>query len=600
MGIFLLLLCVFNVSSVRSIFDGACPRKEPLPGVLVLSPGSTLVLTCSGHVKVDGVKISLNRDNSNTNKRISSPAPTPTAQSIMSSSEGTTSSGNSSMKNNASEGYDSLSTEAGATAVPAKNRSLGFTDTGYTASPHLVQPTSSSRRLKRESDWEYDDMDFEGDYEDVEGEEGNRVTRGIKSRPRWMWNKKTVGKGDRDWGKVTFGRNGAALTLASVRLTDSGKYACHHRGRERFAVKVVVADSPKTPSLFCYKRSPSSKIRCESSPQKTFIKHPSCYLGLNKRVTNSTFEHFACAYSFQHSRCWCALDFNDDDLRTLHVVYLCLTSIGGSATSGVLQFTPLGILKPDPPVNAIVRQEEGQPTKLKVTWSLPLSWKMEDGHYELIYEIKYRPSKSSFDHDQVSGLIIHRRSYTITDVIPGVEYMIKIRTKDEYDGDWSEWSTPVYGSSWRAPVTMIEDMTTTAFEFPDIEDSGSGTPCYSGTEADASEGSHNVHWVSGLFVLFLIIFSVYLFRHKDKFISKLHSHHGITKCGNLPQHPPSTQTPPPAQTAPEEQALVTLAPPLCPEHLPNHEEEDEENEEEQRTGSLHFNNTSYFLVQREG
>lgn len=223
----------------KSIFC-LCVCTEPPPGTLVLNPGNSLVLTCSGHTRVNGLKVSLNRDDSNTNKRRSLPAVTPTVQNIKSNSESTTKSVSMSMKNNASEGYDSNSTEVGLTAGPAENRSLGYTDTGYTASPHLVQPTSSSRRLKRESDWDYD-MDMEGDYEDEQGEDGSRVTRGIKSSPQWMWNKKTVGNGDRDWGKITFGRNGAALSLASVRRTDSGTYTCHHRGRERFNIKVIVA-----------------------------------------------------------------------------------------------------------------------------------------------------------------------------------------------------------------------------------------------------------------------------------------------------------------------------------------------------------------------
>lgn len=64
-------------------------------------------------------------------------------------------------------------------------------------------------------------------------------------------------------------------------------------------------------------------------------------------------------------------------------------------------FLPAPSVKPDPPSNVSVQQEEGQETKMKVTWSLPTSWKSHDNFYELIYEIKYRPLISPFEQDQV-------------------------------------------------------------------------------------------------------------------------------------------------------------------------------------------------------
>lgn len=64
-------------------------------------------------------------------------------------------------------------------------------------------------------------------------------------------------------------------------------------------------------------------------------------------------------------------------------------------------FLPVPTVKPDPPSDVKVKQEEGHETWIKVTWNFPTSWKPQDRYYELIYEVKYRPLKSSFYHEQV-------------------------------------------------------------------------------------------------------------------------------------------------------------------------------------------------------
>lgn len=405
-------------------------------------------------------------------------------------------------------------------------------------------------------------------------------------------------------------RSGSSLGLASVRLGDSGKFACHYRGRETFSVKVIVAEPPETPTLFCYKKSPSSKIRCEWTPRKTFIKQPNCYLLLSKRDTyRPVLDHFPCSYSSQHSRCWCALRYNDEELRTLHQAFLCVTSITGNATSDVLSFTPLDILKPDPPSNVSVQQEKGHQTRMKVSWNLPSSWKQQDSHYALIYQIKYRPVTSSPEYTQ-TRIIDVARYYTITDAISGVEYTMQLRAKDEYDGHWSEWSTPIYGRSWTVAAPVIDDLSTSVFDLTDlIEGSGSdadGDP--NDTTPEPHEGPHLALAITGIFALLSIILAAYIFRHKDRLLAKLHSLSVLSQWGDLSPPPPS------APVAPEGQALVTFGPPHYKERPQSNTEEEEEEEEEQkeeedeedqsaaqeRMEEMHFNNMSYFFLQREG
>lgn len=199
---------------------------------MVLSTGSKLLLTCSGDVTVDGVKV---RNSSNTKRTASSSSATSATVTITSHTEVSIKSDKHTTENAVSERYHSNSTEAG------ENRSLRPTDTGHTASPttHTVQPTSVHRLLKEELDGESDYEEEE--EEEVEREVGSRVTRGIKLRPQWKRDGKTVGKGDTDFEGITFERRGAALSLSSARLTDSGEYTCHFRDRRRFSLKVIVA-----------------------------------------------------------------------------------------------------------------------------------------------------------------------------------------------------------------------------------------------------------------------------------------------------------------------------------------------------------------------
>ncbi|XP_056299901.1 interleukin-6 receptor subunit alpha isoform X2 [Pseudoliparis swirei] len=544
MRIVLLLLCVLCAARVRGAFDGTCPRKEPPPGVLVVSQGSKLVLTCSGRVEVDGVKVSIHRNSANIRRGNSSNA-TPTTENIISE----TGVWMKIKKHPVNEGKQPNSTLAG------ESRSLGLT--GYTASTstHTARPTSVDRQLKGE------EMDGMGDYEEEEeAEKGSRVTRGTKSRLQWKWMSRTVRKGVRDRGETTFERRGAALSLSPVRLEDSGRYTCYHRGRERSSFLIHVADPPETPSLSCYKRSPSSKIRCEWAPQRPLTIWPNCYLLLSKSPTQA-FLPSQCSYSHRSSRCWCALDHNEDEQRTLHMAYLCVTSIAGNATSALLHFLPLSILKPDPPSDVTVQQEEGQEMRMTVTWSLPNSWKSQESFYVLNYEIKYRPLKSSLYHGQIQA--VKKRSYTITDAMPGVEYLIQLRTKEEYDGQWSDWSTPVQASSWLRSTN------------PEPVQRG------------AAVSRHGL-WISASFALLsLVLLAAYIFRHKERFMRV------VIKCKDSPRPPPSSPTPP------EGQALVAFAP---PHYKKEPQSEVEKGEEEQRlkerVEAMNFNNTSYFFLHR--
>lgn len=183
---------------------------EPSPGSLVLSPGSTLVFTCSGHVTVDGVKV---RNGSNNGKRDGSQSATQTALNNISKTQVWIK----------SEKRTDAANQAPNRDPSRTNGSLGHTSS---SGAHTVHPTSARSLLKA------DDTDAE---EEEEG--GSRVTRGIKSRHQWKWTRRTGGKGDKD---IAWTREDA-LSLSPVRLTDSGTYTCSYRGRDMSTFKVIVA-----------------------------------------------------------------------------------------------------------------------------------------------------------------------------------------------------------------------------------------------------------------------------------------------------------------------------------------------------------------------
>ncbi|XP_054903591.1 interleukin-6 receptor subunit alpha [Poeciliopsis prolifica] len=591
MDVLLLLLCFSCVLPVWSIFDGLCPREDPPPGVVVVSPGSRLQLTCSGDVKVNGVKVTLTRNVPSVNKKGSSSERTPTTQQARRNRPFTKRSDKSST---VSERLPNPTTATGISTLLGENQSSGYSDVEHATSPQVVHPTPPSKTtIGVKSDWEDEEMKLE------ESKEGSRATREVKMKPQWQWNKQLMESVDREWGGLAFLSDKSGLSLSSVRLTDAGTYTCYHRGEETLAVKVIVADPPETPNISCYKKSPRSKIRCEWKPQKPVIKRPHCYLFLSKvhfpHGKKENFQKNHCSYSHQHSRCWCALEHIEDERRTNHQAFLCATNFLGNTTSPLINFTPLDILIPDPPSNVMAYPVERRERMIKVTWNLPKSWRETDDFYDMIYEIRYRPSTSSNEQENT----IQERRYLITDALPGVEYLIQLRIREEYDGHWSEWTSPVSARSWTEEKS---DLTTTTINLPFTDDYGSGFPDDSYPDGPTNESCANsvscnvyyyILWIAAVFAIMCVLLAVYILRHKDRFMSKLYKLNRTTPSEDL--SPPRPSIP----SSSEEEALMSDSGPQL--YKQSDAQEDGENENGQtemdRSAATNFNNKSYFFLQ---
>lgn len=182
---------------------------DPSPGVLVVTPGRELIMTCRGHVMIDGLKV---KKGSNDSKRGSS-------QSGVVSKTGAL------IKNVKQD--------------VANDENTGNSSCGHTASPStpMVLPTSRQRLSEpREVEQETEEE------EEEEWNEESRLMQRENSSLQWKWTGRMAGKRDKD---VKWSR-GATLVLSSVTVSDSGTFTCYHSRKERFSIKVIVAGESHT------------------------------------------------------------------------------------------------------------------------------------------------------------------------------------------------------------------------------------------------------------------------------------------------------------------------------------------------------------------
>lgn len=200
---------------VNSMFVCLFSCADPPPGVLVVTPGSSLVLTCSGDVKVNGAKVILAGSSNNKNKpasvKTSATKRIPSSRTVTSSLQNTVS-------------------EKNLRSGPGGNRDPQSTG-GRTVSPTPISKTAG------DSDWEEEEEEEKKDAH--EDEERLKVTRDVRHQRKWS---KLPGQdGEASWEEIRATGQEDVLSLDSVMKTDSGKYVCSSRGEEIFAVELIVA-----------------------------------------------------------------------------------------------------------------------------------------------------------------------------------------------------------------------------------------------------------------------------------------------------------------------------------------------------------------------
>lgn len=578
--------------------DELCPRKEPPHGVLVLKIGSNVVLGCRGDVTVDDVPLvsaSVMHKKHRNRSEGETVGFTTQRDSIYVNINSTH---QIDVKATATTGTNKKAVDSGIYTIKAKEETI------VTVKPSVTiredRPTS---RVLRDADQSTQSQRMDGvgqeaygvtmgtdffseedEYDDYGYEEERfRVTRGIKKRTRWTLNGRQVRMGV---------ERGGILRLPHLSLANAGNYSCFRRERLISTINISVGVSPERPTIFCYRKSHTSKVRCDWTSKEPITPRPLCYLLLKRGFwSNVTRTHC----SFSRSRCWCAFPVEEGD-RTVHGAKLCVTNTAGSATSHEIHFKLQDIIKPDPPSKVEVRAVEGLNHVLQVSWSYPNSWKR--GFYILQFHMRYRPQQAEkYQSVWIRDRLERHLSLTIFDALPHTQYEIQLQAKDEFDGIWSDWTDTVFGITWLNNDIHTAPESTTTYESNSLEmfpegSGGSGEGPGVGSVVIVGADDSDAVWlyVSGVcglccFVA-LMMLTVYLFRHRLRFMSTLGKE--SLAFSSLPRSSPPLPPPVLSEQLPEEgNSLMSPINHNQQHFLPDQQEEQE---------GIHLHNIDYFLT----
>ncbi|TRY82760.1 hypothetical protein DNTS_020637 [Danionella cerebrum] len=399
--------------------DVLCPRQDSPPGVVVVKLGSNIVFGCEGDLTVDGVPLAATRVMSNNLQK----TPRDDIPGIQRISWGNHT------KTTQSQRVHLTGTHQNADSVLNPKTKIGAAVTSN-AFLSARKWQSTSRRVtvgvyQAGQEVEVSGITKRKGFDDYE-EDHTRVTQ--TTQTHWTFNGRHVHSGVEREG---------ILRRSKLLAADTGTYSCYRGNNIISTFRVTVGVPPEKPSLYCFRKFHTSKVRCDWTAKQPISPQPLCYMLLNQGFFGNI-SRVPCYFS--RSRCWCAFHV-DEGNRALHQAKLCVTNSVGNSTSPLLNFKLHDIsqqhVKPDPPHRVIVRAVEGQKHMLKVSWSYPSSWK--SGYYH----------QSVMIHDEIQ----RRLSWMIYDALPHTLYEVQLRTKDEFDGAWSDWTDPVLAETWSAPET---------------------------------------------------------------------------------------------------------------------------------------------------
>ncbi|XP_042564994.1 GTP-binding protein 10 isoform X2 [Clupea harengus] len=323
--------------------DDLCPRRDPPPGVMVLTPGSEVLLHCHGDVIVDRVlKVQGNterpfirayqQDAGTTSDEgyLGKTAETSTATYKMETGRslteatddtsrgkyqketGVTSSDRSHEKDRetkpgtyqretrrtATEGFHR---ERGGTSSEGYDESTGGTLQGAhererrdvtETQPNEYRPTVTTETVtsvnqgETFSTTEWPQMTKMADTARAASPpllQDDATEEGAAARPK----RKRQSYWTLDGVVVQGSAEMRVLRLPHLGLRDAGNYSCYREGALMSTVKITLGTPPVSPSLSCYRKSHESKIRCNWTSPQPVVPLPKCYILLEKRCVST-------------------------------------------------------------------------------------------------------------------------------------------------------------------------------------------------------------------------------------------------------------------------------------------------------------------------
>ncbi|XP_067878745.1 interleukin-6 receptor subunit alpha-like isoform X2 [Heterodontus francisci] len=328
----------------------------------------------------------------------------------------------------------------------------------------------------------------------------------------WRFNNKVLRPSRRQ------GVNATRLILNSAQSSDTGNYLCLSNGTKMSAVRLVVQEAPRTPTLNCFLKSYLSPIRCEWHSEE-LNRFTRCTLSVRSSLqAESSLKR--CKFYTGKKVCVCMFPHEEGELDHYYITVAVSNGVGCVASKEKM-FTSDGLLKSDPPESVKVKAVSKAPHKLNLTWSYPQTW--QRGFYALNFQLTYGILGQELP---INTVVVKETSFLIDDALPNKNYSVKVRAKEEFDhGTWSEWSGPAYGMPWADPQrNIIPEDDTEGYPSSPIE--------YENSEWDENtlQGSHYLEWNSfphygpWLVVVSLLtvitLFIVIVIRYKKKWRSQ--------------------------------------------------------------------------------
>ncbi|XP_066193818.1 interleukin-6 receptor subunit alpha isoform X3 [Sylvia atricapilla] len=254
-----------------------------------------------------------------------------------------------------------------------------------------------------------------------------------------LWQVKEQGAAG-GWGQQL--AEGNTLLLRRLRYEDSGHYSCSVGSHLLRSLRLLVAEPPETPQVFCYRRSHDKDVLCEWPQQEKPSPGTRAVLWVKQRFVAENATQQRCRYFSKARKFVCRVKVppGTDDTKHL-VVSTCVSNSAGSSAGKDKIITLSSVpVKPDPPVNVTVEALEKAPQWLQVNWSYPSSW--DPRFYWLRFQV-----------DQVTTT-----SLNIRDAWRGTKHVVQVRAKDEFGhGAWSEWSQEAVGTPWTDPWDLTSE-----------------------------------------------------------------------------------------------------------------------------------------------